>query len=94
MKEKVKKFWEKWKFEIICGGIACVGVTGWILHVRRNTVDLQKPMISGVDVHQFYTQFGETIMDAETTVEDLDKLSTMISDTFGPAANVYVMIAE
>lgn len=94
MKEKVKKFWEKWKYEIICGGVACAGLTGWMLYVRRNTFYLQKPIISGVYVRDFYTQFGETIMDVETTVEEIDKLSTMISDTFGPAGNVYVMITE
>ena len=94
MKEKVKKFWEKWKLEIICGGFACAWVTGWAIYVRRNTFDLQKPIVSGVNVLEFYRQFGETVMNAETTVEEINKLSTMISNTFGPAGNVYVMITE
>lgn len=95
---KIKEFWNEHKGEIIVYGgaataaIASVGL--WMLHVKKHTTDLPKPVISGTTVYQFYEQFGERVMNAETTLKDLDAVSKVASDLFGPDSAVYIMIDQ
>lgn len=95
---KVKEFWNEHKGEIIVyGGVATTVVASvglWMLHVKKHTTDLPKPVISGTTVHQFYEQFGDRIMNAETTLKDLDAFGKVASDLFRPDSAVYIMIDQ
>ena len=95
---KIKEFWNEHKVKIIVyGGMATMAVTSiglLLLHVKKHTTDLPKPVISGTTVHQFYEQFGDRIMTAETTLNDLDAFSNGVSDLFGPDSAVYIMIDQ
>jgi len=94
---KIKRIWEKYKKEIIAlstAGLAIGGCYAYLQYVKCNTRDLEKPIISGVNVLQFYEQFGDRTMWAEMPVVAIDEFGKNISDLFAPDATVCVEVFE
>lgn len=60
--------------------ITVAAIAIWIMHVKRNTIDLEKPVVPGVNVLEFYEQFGDRNLWAETDLETLPEFVRKILD--------------
>ena len=96
IKEKLAQFWEDHKVAIAAFVGGTIGLAGWMVYVKHNTVDLPVYDIPGGKMDMLYDQFGERNMIGSTVVGGMADLAKMLvqNGSFTDNAEVFVVVSE